>query len=99
MDLKFEFKTSNNQAEYEVLIAGLILAIDMRVLKVICKSDSQLTVGHIKGDYQVKDPLLLRYYHKVLNIMQSFSKAEIEHIPREKNSRADSLSKLASQRR
>ena len=46
-----------------------------------------------------KNHLSLRYYHKVLNIMQSFSKVEIEHIPREQNSKADSLSKLASQRR
>ena len=45
--LKFEFKTSNNQVEYEALIAGLILARDM-ALKVICKSDSQLIMGHIK---------------------------------------------------
>ena len=56
-------------------------------------------MGHIKGEYQVKDPLLLRYYHKVLNIMQNFSNVEIKHIPREQNSRDDSLSKLASQRR
>ena len=83
MAFKFEFKTSNNQVEYEALIACLILARDMGALKVICKSDSQLIVGHIKGESQVKDPLLVRYYHKILNIMQSFSKIEIEHIPRE----------------
>jgi len=68
----------------------------MGAQNVICKSDSQLTVGHIKGEYQVKDPLLLRYYHKVLNIMQSFSNVGMKHIPREQNSRVDSLSKLAS---
>ena len=60
MTLKFEFKTSNNQAKYEALIAGLILARDMGAQNVICKSDSQL-----KGEYQVNDPLLLRYYHRV----------------------------------
>jgi len=47
MALRLEFKTSNNQAEYEALIAGLLLARDMGVDNVICKSDSQLTVGHI----------------------------------------------------
>ena len=97
MALKFEFKTSNNQAEYEALIAGLMLARDMGAQNVICKSDSQLTVGHIKGEYQVKDPLLLRYYHKVLNIMQCFNTVEIKHILREQNTKAESLSKLASQ--
>jgi len=99
MALRLEFKTSNTQAEYEALIAGLLLARDMGVDNVICKSDSQLTVGHIQGEYQARDPLLMKYYHKVLNIMQCFSKAEIKYISRELNSKADSLSKLASQQR
>jgi len=99
MALRLEFKTSNNQAEYEALIAGLFLAKDMGVDNIICKSDSQLSVGHIQGEYQVRDPLLMKYYYNVLNIMQCFSKAEIKYIPRELNSKADSLSKLASQQR
>jgi len=33
MALRFEFRTSNNQAEYEALIAGLLLARDMGVEK------------------------------------------------------------------
>jgi len=51
MALKFEFKTSNNQAEYEALIAGLVLAKDMGAQNVVCRSDSQLMVGHMKGEY------------------------------------------------
>jgi len=43
MALKLEFKTSNNQAEYEALIAGLLLARDIRIDNVICKSDFQLS--------------------------------------------------------
>jgi len=39
--LHFDFKMTNNQAEYETLIAGL--ARDLRVERVVCKSDSQLT--------------------------------------------------------
>ena len=99
MTLRFEFRTSNNQAEYEALIAGLLLAREMGVKNVICKSDSQLSVGHVQGEYQVKDPLLMKYYHKVLNIMQCFNKAEIKYIPRELNMKAYSLSKLASKQR
>jgi len=71
----------------------------MEVDNVICKNDSQLTVGHIQGEYQVRDPLLMKYYAKVLKIMQCFVKAEIKYIPRELNSKTDSLSKLASQQR
>jgi len=78
--LRFGFKTSNNQAEYEALIAGLELARDMGAQDVIYKSDSQLTVGHITGKFQVKDPLLSKYYHKVRTLLQTFSSTKVEHI-------------------
>jgi len=94
--LRFGFKTSNNQAEYEALIAGLELGRDMGARNVVCRSNSQLTVGHTTGEYQVKDPLLLKYHHKVQTLLQTFLSARIEHIRREHNSRADLLSKLAS---
>jgi len=45
--LRFSFKTSNNQAEYEDLIAGLNLARDVDARKLLCKTDSKLTVGHL----------------------------------------------------
>ena len=44
----------------------------------------------------MKDNLLMQYYRKVKNIMQQFGMDKIEHIPREKNTKDDSLSKLAS---
>jgi len=43
--LHFNFKASNNQAEYEALIAGLNLVEDMGVKLLKCLTDSQLTVG------------------------------------------------------
>jgi len=93
--LRFTFKASNNQAEYEVLIACLLLAIDMGVEHLICLSDSQLTVGQVNDSYQVKDPLLTAYYQKVLTLLARFKVIKIEHILRSSNSRADTLSKLA----
>ena len=94
--LQFGFKTSNNQAEYEALIVGLELAQDMGAKAVICKTDSQLTVGHITGEFQVKDPLMMKYYHKVKSLMKAFSTVKVEHVKRKQNARADLLSKLAS---
>jgi len=94
--LRFGFKTSNNQAEYEALIAGLELTHDMRASDIICRSDSQMTVGHIIKEFQVKDSILLKYYHKVHALLGGFSSARLEHIKREHNARVDLLSKLAS---
>ncbi|XP_068491966.1 uncharacterized protein [Phaseolus vulgaris] len=64
MALRLEFKTSNNQAEYEALIAGLFLAKDMGVDNIICKSDSQLSVGHIQGEYQEQAEYVTKELHE-----------------------------------
>jgi len=61
--------------------------------------DSQLTISHISREYQVKDPLLLKYYHRVVGIMVRFKSDTINHIKWEDNSRVDILSKLASSKK
>ena len=95
--LHFTFKTSNNQAEYEAILAGLSLAREVGVKKLTCKTDSKLTVGHLNDEFQIKDPILQQYYHLVRAIIQSaFEQVRVEHIPRTDNVRADILSKLAS---
>jgi len=52
-------------------------------------------VGQVQGEYQVKDDLLLQYYHKVIEAMKEFEEVTIHHIPRAENAKADRLSKLA----
>jgi len=95
--LHFVFKTSNNQAEYEVILADLSLAREVGVKTLTCKTDSKLTVGHLNDEFQIKDPILLQYYHLVRAVIQStFERVRIEHIPRTNNIRVDILSKLAN---
>ena len=97
--LQFSFKATNNQAEYEAILAGLNLANDLGAREVTCKSDSQLVVGQIKGEFEVKEPLLQRYYHTVSNVIAKFDKVVVEHIPRQENERDDALSRLASSKK
>jgi len=94
--IRFGFDTSNNQAEYEALIAGLRLARDLGVKNLRCQTDSQLIAGQMNGDYQAREPLLQRYYHVARNLTLHFNEANIVHVPRAENDRADVLSKLAS---
>jgi len=54
--LRFGFKASNNQAEYEVVIARMLLAKEMGAQSLFVKSDSLLVAGHVTGEYQAKDP-------------------------------------------
>ncbi|XP_057425769.1 uncharacterized protein LOC130719147 [Lotus japonicus] len=94
--LKFDFKANNNQAEYEAIIAGLRLAIEMGVQSIRIKTDSQIVSRQIQGEYQAKDAQLAKYLVKAQNLMKQVPKVQINHVPREENTMADILSKLAS---
>ncbi|WVZ15676.1 hypothetical protein V8G54_013242 [Vigna mungo] len=94
--LIFKFKVSNNQAEYEALIAGLELAKDLGVERLKCHTDSQLVEGQMNGSSQVKDSQLQRYFHRAKKLATGFSTFELRHVPRTENTRVDKLSKLAS---
>ncbi|XP_020208360.1 uncharacterized protein LOC109793305, partial [Cajanus cajan] len=94
--LRFEFRASNNQAEYEALLAGMTLAKEMGATSLSARSDSQLITGQVAGTFQAKDPQLAKYLEKVKHLSESFRKFTLNHVPREQNSRADLLSKLAS---
>jgi len=81
--LHFAFKISNNQAEYEAIIAGLSLARKVGIHSLICKKNSEFTVGHLNDEFQIKDVTFLQYYHLVHNIIQSgLDRVHIQHIPR-----------------
>jgi len=67
--LHFAFKTSNNQAEYEAILAGLSLAREVGIKSLTCRTDSKLTIGHLNDEFQIKDPTLLQYYHLVRTVI------------------------------
>ncbi|GKF99267.1 reverse transcriptase domain-containing protein, partial [Tanacetum coccineum] len=62
--LRFEFPASNNEAEYEALIAGLELAIKMEVHHLQVFSDSLLVTTHVKGSYEAREESMKRYLAK-----------------------------------
>ncbi|XP_057730278.1 uncharacterized protein LOC130945585 [Arachis stenosperma] len=94
--IRFEFPVSNNQAEYEALIGGLALATEVGATRLKICSDSQVVTSQVNGSYQARDSLLQKYLEKVKDLTQKFEEVTIHHVPRERNTRADLLSKLAS---
>ncbi|GAU38036.1 hypothetical protein TSUD_274380 [Trifolium subterraneum] len=94
--LRFAFKESNNQAEYEALIAGMKLAKEMEVQELKAQSDSQLVANQLAGEFQTKDPQLAKYLEKVKEMAKHFTTFELTYVPREQNSREDLLVKLAN---
>nr|KYP65248.1 Gypsy retrotransposon integrase-like protein 1 [Cajanus cajan] len=99
LSLRFSFKASNNQAEYEALLAGLRLAKDLSVTRVKCWSDSQAVTGQVNGTFQTKEPTLLLYFHAFQKLKDDFQEVHVEYTPRELSVRADQLAKLASNKK
>ncbi|XP_058189244.1 uncharacterized protein LOC131306832 [Rhododendron vialii] len=54
--LTIDFPATNNEAEYEALLAGLRSAIAMKVTNLIVYCDSRLIVNQVLGDYEARDP-------------------------------------------
>jgi len=92
-------KTTNNQAEYQAILAGLNFVRDLKVKEVECFLDSELVVKQLLGEYKVKDPDLAELFLKVWNLQHEFKKVTFTHIPREKNKLADALVNKALNRR
>ncbi len=89
---------TNNEAEYKSLIIGLKKVLSLGFRRVAIKSDSQLLVRQINGDYKVKARGLVPLYLEAKKLLSAFEKWSVEHIPREMNKRADALSKRAAER-
>jgi ribonuclease HI len=87
--------TTNNQAEYLAIIAGLEKAISLGVKNVSVKSDSELVVKQINGFYKVKNTVLRPLYQKVVQLTGSLESFSISYIPREQNAAADALANKA----
>ncbi|VFR02436.1 unnamed protein product, partial [Cuscuta campestris] len=94
--VRFGFKASNNEAEYEALLCGLRLAAGMNATKLRIKCDSKLVVGHVSGEFEAKDERMKKYRDTALELLKSFTAYSVEQIPRAENVEADILSKLSS---
>jgi len=84
-------KKTNNQAEYEAIIAALELAKNLKADELDCYLDSELVVKQINHQYKVKNKELAPLFLKVHNLCLQFKKIKFHHVPREKNKAADKL--------
>lgn len=84
-------ETTNNQAEYQAIVAALEKAAEMKGEDLHCFLDSELVVKQLNGEYKVKDPGLAEQYMKIWNLKNKFKSVKYEHVYREQNKLADSL--------
>ena len=73
---------TNNQAEYEALIAAIEFAITVHAEEIICYLDSELVVKQLNGEYTVKNSELRILWRKVHELSNRFKKASFKSVPR-----------------
>ncbi|XP_021802905.1 uncharacterized protein LOC110746996, partial [Prunus avium] len=94
--IRFQFPASNNEVEYEALLAGLRLAREMGAQQLKVCSDSQLVVNQILTQFEAKDTSMAAYLTHARRLLHHFPAYQVQQIPRSENSHADALSRLAS---
>ncbi|CAL9023425.1 unnamed protein product, partial [Prunus brigantina] len=71
--LRFKFHASNNEAEYEALLAGLRLAKEMGARQIQIFSDSQLVVHQVIQDFTAKDASMTPYLQHTRHLLTTFN--------------------------
>ncbi|XP_076908805.1 uncharacterized protein LOC143565832 [Bidens hawaiensis] len=95
-EIRLEFKSTNNEAEYEALLAELRIAKKLGAQHLEAHVDSMLVANQIEGSYDAKDDKMASYLAKAKMLMTTFTTCKIKHIRRSENKQVDALSKLAS---
>ncbi|GJS41731.1 reverse transcriptase domain-containing protein [Tanacetum coccineum] len=80
--LRFRFNATNDEAEYEALIAGLQIAEQIGVNSLQANVDSRLVANQVNGIYVAKEPGMIKYLEKVKNLASTFKEFSIKQVPR-----------------
>ena len=88
-------RATNNQAEYEALLAVLTAAAEFAFDEIELRGDSQLVVKQVKGAWDTNDPELREKRVRARELLQQFDDWSLTHVPREVNDRADELANEA----
>ena len=87
---------SNNVAEYQALIIGLQIAIEMGISQLEIFGDSKLVINQILEQYDVKKEDLIPYCKYEKKLLANFEAITLEHISRKENRQVDALTNLAT---
>lgn len=90
---------TNNVAEYMGLLHALEHAQAFGKVRLQLRSDSELLVRQLTGEYRVKNPALAKLYEEAQRRLLKFDRWQVQHVRREFNSRADQLANLAMDKR
>ena len=89
--IRLDFPASNDETEYEAILAEINLSKSVSSKKFIIHSDSHLVVGQVNREYKTRDKCMVRYACLVKQRLGSFAAWKLEHIPRDLNEKVDAL--------
>jgi ribonuclease HI len=96
--LRLHFPASNNVADYEALVNGLHIAIELGVRHLDARGDSQLVIDQVMKNSHCRDQKMEAYCDEVRRLEDKFHGLELNHVARRYNETADELAKIASGR-
>jgi ribonuclease HI len=89
------FPVSNNVAEYEALVNGLRIAVELGVRRLDARGDSQLVIDQVMKNSHCRGRKMEAYCDEVRRLEDKFYGLELNHIARRYNETADELAKIA----
>jgi ribonuclease HI len=96
--IRLHFPASNNVAEYEALVNGLRIAVELGVRRLDARGDSQLVIDQVMKNSHCRDRKMEAYCDEVQCLEDKFYGLELNHVARRHNEAADELAKVASGR-
>ena len=85
LSFNLAFKCTNNQVEYEALVIGLEILMELGAQEVHILGDSQLVLWQLIGEYKCNNLLLAPYYTTSTQLLDSFHSVDFEYMPMESN--------------
>jgi ribonuclease HI len=84
-------EATNNVAEYEGILRGLVAAKDLGGTQLDIFCDSDLLVKQVNGQYRVKNAHLKLYHRQVMDLINQFEQVTVKHVYRNDNTAADAM--------
>ena len=94
--VQLKFPVTNNEAKYEAILTGLRIAWALGAKIILLRSNSQLVIGQVKGDFEAKETRMQKYLKLTNQLVSNYDRAEFVQIPRGENVEADEVARSAS---
>ncbi|XP_075636570.1 uncharacterized protein LOC142608775 [Castanea sativa] len=94
--LRLSFSATNNEAEYEALLAGIAMVQKVGGKTMEMLLDSRLVVGQVEGQLEARDLRMQEYLNQVRYLQSKFESFTLVQVLRSRNTHADSLATFAT---